>query len=408
MSTEILILFVVVIIAVVVIGHDLTIRKNAQLRVRESEERYRTLFEQNPLPMWVFDLDTLKFLAVNEAAIRHYGYSREEFLSMTLENIRPKEDISVLFHDLAAISERGNEVNVRRHRKRDGSLIQVEVYARDFVLENRRARLVLANDVTAQKIAEEQVRKLNDELEKRVAERTAELEVANKELEAFSYSVSHDLRAPLRHINAFSRMLMEKGSDLPEQMRLYLRRIGDSVRRMNGLIEDLLALAHVTRQEFTFLTTGLSSIVAPVIEELRQETLDRSIEWRTAQLPSVECDPLLMRQVFRNLLDNSVKFTRHRDNAIIEIGTIEDHGEEIVYIRDNGVGFSMKYSQKLFGVFERLHRQEDFEGTGVGLAIVQRIIQRHGGRVWAEAEINKGATFYLAFGKANENSHDGK
>jgi light-regulated signal transduction histidine kinase (bacteriophytochrome) len=145
-----------------------------------------------------------------------------------------------------------------------------------------------------------------------------------------------------------------------------------------------------------------------VIEELRQENVNRSIEWRTAELPSVECDPLLMHQVFRNLLDNSVKFTRQRENAIIEVGTIRSGGNDTVYVRDNGVGFSMKYSEKLFGVFQRLHRQEDFEGTGVGLAIVQRIVRRHGGRVWAESEIDKGATFYLALGQAGEDKHEGQ
>jgi PAS domain S-box-containing protein len=358
--------------------------------------------------MWVFDVDTLHFLAVNEAAIRHYGYSREEFLSMSLTNIRPVEDIAVLLHDLAKITGRGPEGNVRRHKKSDGSVIQVEVYARDVVLDDRQARMVLAVDVTAQKIAEEQVRKLNEELEKRVKDRTAELELANKELEAFSYSVSHDLRAPLRHIDAFSRMLADSAKDLPENTRLYLKRIGDSVRRMNGLIEDLLALARVGRQELSFRPTGLSSVVAPVIEELKQENVNRSIEWRTAELPSVECDPLLMHQVFRNLLENSVKFTRQREKAIIEVGTIQNQGKDTIYVRDNGVGFSMKYAEKLFGVFQRLHRQEDFEGTGVGLAIVQRIIRRHGGRVWAESEINKGTTFYLAFGQTGEDKDAGK
>jgi light-regulated signal transduction histidine kinase (bacteriophytochrome) len=177
---------------------------------------------------------------------------------------------------------------------------------------------------------------------------------------------------------------------------------------MNGLIEDLLALARVGRQELSFRPTRLSSVVDPVIEELKQENVNRSIEWRTAELPSVECDPLLIHQVFRNLLDNSVKFTRQRANAIIDVGTAESEGKDIIYVRDNGVGFSMKYVEKLFGVFQRLHRQEDFEGTGVGLAIVQRIVRRHGGRVWAEGELNKGATFYLALGQTGEDKHEGK
>jgi hypothetical protein len=379
-------------------GHirDISGRKLARLRLEESEERYRMLFEQNPLPMWVFDLGTLKFLDVNPAAVAHYGYSREEFLSMTLKEVRPADDISALLQDIDAIPEKGDETGIWRHKKKDGSFILVEVSARDIVLEGRRVRMVLANDVTAKRAAEDEVRKLNDELEKRVEERTAELASANRELEAFTYSVSHDLRAPLRHIDAFSQMLLGAGKELPDQLRQYLGRIGDSVRRMNDLIEDLLALAHVTRQELTLRVTGLNSVINPVIEELKRDTVERRIEWRIAQLPFVECDPLLMRQVFRNLLDNAVKFTRPREAATIEIGTMDDQGEAAIFIRDNGVGFSMKYAEKLFGVFERLHRQEDFEGTGVGLAIVQRIVQRHGGRVWAEAELNKGATFYLA------------
>ncbi|HEV2713745.1 MAG TPA: ATP-binding protein [Terriglobales bacterium] len=233
---------------------------------------------------------------------------------------------------------------------------------------------------------------LNRELEAR----TMELTTANKELEAFSYSVSHDLRAPLRHISGFSKILTEEyGSTLPPEAQLHLQRIQEGARRMGTLVDDLLNLARLGRREISLRITGLSSVVGEVIADLKSECEGRQVEWRIADLPFVLCDPTLMKQVFQNLLSNAVKFTRPRPQAIIEIGQREENGSPVVFVRDNGVGFSMKYSDKLFGVFQRLHRLEDFDGTGVGLATVQRIIQRHGGRIWAEAEVDKGATFYF-------------
>jgi light-regulated signal transduction histidine kinase (bacteriophytochrome) len=222
------------------------------------------------------------------------------------------------------------------------------------------------------------------------------LQATNKELEAFTYSVSHDLRAPLRHIDGFSKLLAETCSEqLTEDAREYINLIRDSTREMGQLVDDLLNLARVGRRELSLQATGLDSLVREVIDEQKRGTDRRSIEWRVARLPFVECDPGLMRQVFANLLSNAVKYTRTRDQAVIEVGVKCDNGHSAVYVRDNGVGFSMKHADKLFRVFQRLHRQEDFEGTGVGLATVHRIIQKHGGRVWAEAELDRGATFYF-------------
>jgi signal transduction histidine kinase len=238
-----------------------------------------------------------------------------------------------------------------------------------------------------------------DQLEQRVELRTAQLEAVNKELESFTYSVAHDLRAPLRHIQGFSDALIEDvGDQLDPGARKYLNSIVDSTRRMDQLIHDLLGLAQLGRQELRLRPVGLNSLAQDVVGDLDLETKGRNILWRMGDLPIVDCDPGLMKQVLYNLLSNAVKYTRPRDPAIIETGQTTLGGRRVLFVRDNGVGFNMKYSHKLFGVFERLHRREEFEGTGVGLATVQRIIHKHGGRIWAEAAIDRGTTFFFTIG----------
>ena len=235
-----------------------------------------------------------------------------------------------------------------------------------------------------------------DELELRVVRRTSQLESVNRELESFTYSVAHDLRAPLRHIQGFADALTEDCADrLDPAARGYLNRIVASTRRMDQLINDLLGLAHVGRQELRFQAVALNALVEDVVRDMAQETGNRNIQWQTGDLPVVDFDPGLIKLVFYNLLSNAIKYTRPRNPAVIEIGQTTHDGERMFYVRDNGVGFNMKYAHKLFGVFERLHRQEDFEGTGVGLATVQRIIHKHGGRIRAEGEIDRGATFFF-------------
>lgn len=239
-----------------------------------------------------------------------------------------------------------------------------------------------------------------DELELRVDRRTAQLEAVNRELESFTYSVAHDLRAPLRHIQGFVDALREDcEGKLDPQALGYMNRIVDSTRRMDQLINDLLGLAQVGRQELQFQSVGLTGLVGEVIREFAQETHGRNIQWTLGDLPAVECDPGLMKLVFYNLISNAIKYTQPRDPAVIEVGATTVNGERIFFVRDNGVGFNMKYAHKLFGVFERLHRREDFEGTGVGLATVQRIVHKHGGRIWAEAAVDRGATFFFTLNR---------
>jgi signal transduction histidine kinase len=260
---------------------------------------------------------------------------------------------------------------------------------------SRAIRHAIERERTAQRI-----REFNQELEERVQERTAELEAANQELEGFSSSVSHDLRGPLHLIDGYSTMLEENfGPVLGPEGKKYLQYIHKGVQEMSGIIEGLLNLSRLGRRELQKKMTSLDEIVQSVLADVQTGIHDRRIEWKVAALPAVECDAGLMKQVLLNLIGNSVKYTRRREAAVIEIGQATFGGEMVFFVRDNGAGFDMQYAEKLFGAFERLHRDDEFEGTGVGLATVRRIIQRHGGRIWAEAELDKGATFYFTLGQ---------
>ena len=280
--------------------------------------------------------------------------------------------------------------------RKDGSSINVSVTV--SAIRGLDGRIIgaskVARDITEQRQAEALIRELNLGLEQRVAERTAELEDANRQLEAFSYSVSHDLRAPLRAIDGFSQAVIEDyGSQLPDEGKRFLSTISFSARRMGALIDDLLAFARTGRHDLKRQPIDTASLVTTCLEELGQPWPDRTVVLTVGELSPCVGDHTLLKQVWLNLLSNALKYTRNRDRAEIEIR--EERSEEtLTYrVRDNGIGFDLRYAQKLFGVFQRFHRAEDYEGTGVGLAIAERIVSRHGGRIWAESAPDAGATF---------------
>ena len=255
---------------------------------------------------------------------------------------------------------------------------------------------LIVTDLTAQKRAETKVRELNADLERRVAVRTEELLAANKDLESFSYAVAHDLRTPLRHIHGFSEILdRDAESTLSQDGRHCLRSILTGVTRMEALVTHLLNLSQLSRQPLSRQSVDIKSLIQQSVEQLETESQNRQIEWCIGDLPVWHCDATLAATVFMNLLSNAIKFTRGKSPAIIEVGQTIDSDVPFVFIKDNGAGFNPKYAEKLFGMFQRLHRQEEFEGSGVGLATVHRIVRRHGGKIWAEGELNQGAKFVL-------------
>ncbi len=245
-------------------------------------------------------------------------------------------------------------------------------------------------------LASVEAQELSEETNIALKLKTTQLEAANKELESFTYSVSHDLRAPLRHISGFSQILIEEfGTTTPPQAQRYMEKIAQGARKMGVLVDELLGLAGVGRHSLNLQTADINSVVLEIVSMLAPETQGRLVEWKIDDLGSATCDPVLIGQVFQNLIANALKFTRPRTTAVIEIGRLPESEHLTFFVRDNGVGFDMKYSDKLFGVFQRLHRADEFEGTGIGLATVRRIVQKHAGKTWAEAEQGNGATFYF-------------
>jgi light-regulated signal transduction histidine kinase (bacteriophytochrome) len=255
--------------------------------------------------------------------------------------------------------------------------------------------LGIVQDITSRKKTESEILSLNASLEKKVSERTAQLEAVNKELEAFSYSVSHDLRAPLRIIDGFATILVEDAVGLDERMMRNVRTIARNATRMGQLIDDLLNFSRLGRTQIKVADVDMRSLVDQVLDEFQSADMIKGAKIKVRDIDTARGDGSLIKQVWVNLLSNAIKYSSKKEHPVIEVGMVGDSKDPTWYVKDNGAGFSMEYASKLFGVFQRLHKQDEFDGTGVGLALVQRIIVRHGGKVWAESKVNEGATFFF-------------
>jgi PAS domain S-box-containing protein len=332
----------------------------------------------------------------NRGAEELYGWPAQEAVGKPSQQLLQAEFPIPLEEVRAELLRTGRWEGELRKTKADGS--GVVVASRWSLRQDEQGRpmaiLETNNDISDRKKREEEIRQLNLELGKK----TNDLEASNKELEAFAYSVSHDLRAPLRHMVGFTELLQKHiGPGLDEKGNRYIRIILESAKKMGNLIDDLLAFSRIGRAEARQTMVSLEQLVKEVLTEMQQETGGRNIAWKVGALPNLYGDRSMLRLALVNLISNAVKFTRTQPQAEIEIGSMEKKEEGVVvFVRDNGVGFDMKYAHKLFGVFQRLHQSDSFEGTGIGLATVQRIIHRHGGRVWAESLVNRGATFFFS------------
>ncbi len=367
--------------------------------IRDSEEKFRALYENSPVMYFTLDSNgTIQ--SISKLVTEHLGFKPKQLLGTSVLSLFVAEDVRRAKKIIDDCVQNIGTVMHGEFRKvhKNGSILMVNEVAYAMKdANNNIVILVVCNDMTERIRAEVEIQLLNKNLEQRIQQRTAQLESANRELEAFSYSVSHDLRSPLRAIDGFAQILSDDYSHLfDDEGKRLVTIIRDSTSRMDELISGLLDLSRSTRTELNFSRIEMASLAVSMYDEVVPEADRKNISFSVHPLPDVMGDAGLMKQVWTNLISNAVKYTSKSKERKIEIDSLQENGFTTYFVKDSGIGFNPEYQSKLFGVFQRLHTKEDFEGSGVGLAIVQRIIQRHGGKIWAEGKENEGATFYFS------------
>ena len=369
-------------------------RGKVEMALRMPETSYRTLLEHTKDAIFIADAETGMIVDANKKAQELICYSLKEICKMRQLELHPpeeKERYKEIFNECIS---KGVATGIKTLiTNRNGQHIPVEICSSLIDIGGRRLIQGIFRDITEHKNAEEELKRLNEELKHHVAQ----LEAANKDLESFSYSVSHDLKAPLRAIGGFSNILLEKHADkLDDEGKRLFNNIKKNTQKMGQLIDDILSFARVGRKDIVLSEINMEDLANKAFDDLKPLSIGRNVQFEIKQLPPARGDKTMLYQVFTNLISNAIKFTRSKETAIIEIGGWTEGNENIYYVKDNGVGFDMQYVKKIFGVFQRLHKDEEYEGTGIGLALVNRIIDKHGGRVWAEGKINEGTALYFS------------
>jgi len=375
---------------------ELNEKKLAEQTLRLNEERYRYLYESNPAPMYIYDADTLKIVSVNETFKNYYGYQEEQLLKMNLSDIYPLEERS-------SVIERIHQLNGYaysdswHHMKQDGTVITAIIVSHDLIYLGKKARIAVVIDISERSKAEMEIKYLNKTLEDRVSERTTKLELINKELESFSYSISHDLRAPLRAIYGFSEILSSRHREfLNDEGRQYLDFIVEASVRMEQLINDLLDYSRLGMKNLNLKPVNMSHFIAEILTDFKQKIDEIGAEVNNdEQYPVIQSDESMLRQIFTNLIDNAIKY--RRKDVVLKIGI---HFEQldsrwIFKVSDNGIGISAEFKERIFTLFQRLHNEKEYPGTGIGLANVRKAVSMLHGKVWVESVLGEGSVFYV-------------